>query len=113
MANHSHEYNFWHTHMHLHGGDLEIGHNTGHYHLWAQTHDHGDKSHLSPHTHKGKQYHPETDEDNEIHHHAPIDHKPLDYDTVEHHPECKPPYYGGGLKGCIDRCEAGKKKDGK
>lgn len=25
---------------------------------------------------------------------------------LKHHPECKPPYYGGGTKECISRCQA-------
>ena len=56
-----------------------------------------------PHTHKDKQVHPD---ESFVHHHALTDHEP----PSEHHPECKLPYYGGGFKGCIDRCEVGKKK---
>ncbi len=106
---HSHKYDFWHAHVHWHGC---LEHDTGHYHLWAQTHDHGAKSNGLPHTHQDKQYHPAVNGDDEMHHHADIDHKPLDYDIAEHHPECKLPYYGGGLVGCIDRCEASKKREG-
>ncbi len=103
MANHTHEYYFWHTHMHLHGGDLNVGHNEGHYHLWSQTHSHGDGV-RPPHTHKDRQAHPD---ESSVQHHGLADHG----NEPEHHPECKLPYYGGGLKGCIDRCEVGKKKD--
>ena len=78
MATHTHEYSFWHIHMHLHGEPLKIGHNTGHYHLWAQTHDHGEGIKM-PHTHKDKQVHPD---ESFVHHHADIDHKPLDYDKA-------------------------------
>ncbi len=110
---HSHEYSFWHAHMHDHDyGETGMSHDTGHFHLYAQTHNHGAKSNLMPHSHKEKQYHPENDVDGPYHHHALADHKPLDYDVAEHHPECKLPYYGGGLQGCIDRCEAGKKREG-
>ncbi len=115
---HTHEYAFWHTHLHFHkqihrdaedrivgAGRYSAEHDTGHYHLWAQTHDHGESTKM-PHTHKDKQVHPD---ESFVYHHAPIDHA----NELEHHPECKLQYYGGGLKGCIDRCEVGKKKDGK
>ena len=93
---HSHEYSFWHAHEHEHidktkgadGWGWETGsyymleHDTGHYHLSAQTHEHSLKSSLTPHSHKAKQYHPE-DDDIIKHHHADIDHKPLDWDKEE------------------------------
>lgn len=28
-----------------------------------------------------------------------------EYGGQEHHPECKFPYYGGGVHGCISRCQ--------
>ena len=110
MTSHTHEYAFWHIHRHSHvlrplPEGAEESHDTGHYHLWSQTHDHGEGLKL-PHTHKDKQVHPD---ESFVHHHPPIDHA----DELEHHPECKLPYYGGGLKGCIDKCEVGKKKDEK
>ena len=83
MATHTHEYRYWHTHLHNHAyrelpkGAFE-GHDTGHYHLWAQTHDHGEGIKM-PHTHKDKQVHPD---ESFTHHHADIDHKPLDYDKA-------------------------------
>lgn len=67
-VNHTHEYKFWHSHEHRLGKTLHEGldvHNHGHYHLWAQTHDHGEKA--TPHSHKDKLFHP--GEDN-IEHHA-------------------------------------------
>ncbi len=74
---HSHEYAFWHTHLHNHAyrelpeGAFE-GHDTGHYHLYAQTHDHGDGNKV-PHSHKEKQAHPEEDGIT-VHHHGLADH---------------------------------------
>ena len=108
MISHTHEYAFWHIHLHNHAyrelpKEAFEGHDTGHYHLWSQTHSHGEGIKM-PHTHKDKQVHPD---ESFVHHHAIVDHEPPD----EHHPECKPPYYGGGLNGCIDRCEAKKKKE--
>ncbi len=111
---HTHEYAFWHIHNHEHkdedkglaGWEPKINdyytykHDIGHYHLWSQTHDHGESIKV-PHTHKDKQVHPD---ELFVHHHAVADHEPPN----EHHPECKLPYYGGGLKGCIDRCKAKK-----
>ncbi len=81
---HAHEYRFWHAHTHGHISEKSLRetefhsgthdwHGTGHYHLWAQTHDHGSKPSLWPHTHKDKQFHPADDLD-EKHHHAPADH---------------------------------------
>ena len=95
--NHTHHYSFWHVHEHEHvdktkgisGWEPENGsyymleHDTGHYHLSAQTHEHSTKSNLIPHSHKEKQHHPENDVDGPYHHHADIDHKPLDWDKEE------------------------------
>ncbi len=107
MISHTHEYRFWHAHEHAHNSGLpdyaDERHGGGHYHLWFQTHSHGDGV-RPPHSHKDRQYHPE-DDGVVTQHHAPKDH---DYDEPEHHPECKLPYYGGGMKGCIDRCASQK-----
>ena len=70
--NHTHEYSFWHAHEHLHDG---AAHATGHYHNWAQTHDHGAKSNLAPHTHQARQAHPGEEY---RHHHAVEDHEKED-----------------------------------
>ena len=113
---HTHHYSFWHAHEHYHElvtdapGEMKLAakytskHNTGHYHNWMQTHDHGAGG-KGPHTHKARQYHEENDPETK-HHHALDAHD----NEPEHHPECKLPYYGGGLKGCIDQCESGKKE---
>ena len=74
--NHVHEYKFWHRHEHEHH---VIGtHNEGHYHRWAESHEHGEKSHLVPHTHKARRFHPGVD-NNVVggykHHHALKDHE--------------------------------------
>ena len=77
--NHTHEYAYWHTHMHEHTremlkpiGGFE-GHNEGHYHRYAQTHDHG-KGGEGFHAH---QYRLKEIKDDELtkHHHAIADHK--------------------------------------
>ncbi len=75
MTNHTHEYKFWHIHRHSHILRLlpegaEESHDTGHYHLWTQTHDHGEGLKI-PHTHKDKQVHPD---ESFVHHHAIADH---------------------------------------
>ncbi len=91
---HTHEYRYWHAHMHAHAderslvdtplstGSPRTHHDTGHFHLWAQTHGHGEKSDGSPHTHRDRQHHPE-DDGVITHHHATADHKPLDCDKGE------------------------------
>ncbi len=79
---HTHHYSFWHSHEHTHeqihrdaedrivgAGRYNAEHNTGHYHNWMQTHDHGGGADKAPHTHKAKQYHP-TDDKVTKHHHA-------------------------------------------
>jgi hypothetical protein len=83
MINHTHEYNFWHIHEHSHGKDVNYSlaavglkgissetHNTGHYHLFTQIHEHGS---VNPHSHKERQYHPQ--DSDVIHHHAVKDHE--------------------------------------
>ncbi len=45
-------------------------HDEGHYHSWAQTHDHGKKA--APHTHQARQAHPDAEFK---HHHATEDHE--------------------------------------
>ncbi len=93
MTTHTHEYKFWHTHDHEHRDESKglsgwepetedyytYKHDTGHYHLWAQTHSHGEGIKM-PHTHKDKQVHPD---ESFVHHHADIDHKPLDFDCAD------------------------------
>lgn len=83
--NHTHEYAYWHAHEHNHGPGHDAGnvaavglkglshttHDTGHYHLYAQTHEHG-KAGDSPHSHKERQYHPQPSD--LVHHHAVADH---------------------------------------
>ena len=83
---HSHEYRYWHAHLHSHAderslvdmplstGNPRTHHDTGHYHPWAQTHGHGERSDGSPHTHKEKQDHPR-DDGVITHHHATADHE--------------------------------------
>ena len=76
MTNHTHEYAFWHIHRHSHvlrplPEGAEESHDTGHYHLWAQTHSHGEGIKM-PHTHKDKQVHPD---ESFVHHHAITDHE--------------------------------------
>ncbi len=78
---HTHHYSFWHAHRHSHiderslvetefsTGSPNIYHDTGHYHNWMQTHDHGGGADKAPHTHKAKQYHPTNDKVTK-HHHA-------------------------------------------
>ena len=72
---HTHHYRFWHAHTHRHmappdgSPPITWEHNTGHYHNWMQTHDHGGGADKTPHTHKDKQYHP-TDDKVTKHHHA-------------------------------------------
>jgi len=61
-VNHTHEHRFHHTHEHKHENLI---HTQGHYHIWSQTHDHGEKT--SPHCHKDKLFHPG---DENVHHHA-------------------------------------------
>ncbi len=78
-ADHTHEHRFWHAHLHDHYIAAKRGieamthtHDTGHYHSWAQTHEHGHKSFLTPHAHQAKLYHPGEEFK---HHHATIDHE--------------------------------------
>ena len=79
---HTHEYKFWHAHRHSHGQDYDVQlaavgmkgiesniHYTGHYHIFAQTHEHGL---TRPHSHKEHQYHPQPSDI--IHHHNLEDH---------------------------------------
>jgi len=67
MANHTHELKFWHKHTHKHGGSE---HTTGHYHLFAKTHDHGDHKKVHSHQERGE-FHPGADMKE---HHAKTDH---------------------------------------
>ena len=76
--NHTHEYKYWHKHPHLHiYRDLPDGllneHDEGHYHRYAQTHNHG-KGGEGFHAH---QYRLKEIKDDELtkHHHAIADHK--------------------------------------
>ena len=70
--NHTHEYKYYHAHLHEHTRELLRliggfeGHSEGHYHIFAQTHDHG-KGIVDPHSHKQKQFHPGKEN---IEHHA-------------------------------------------
>lgn len=78
--NHTHHYSYWHAHEHYHrevgpDGNSEIGHASGHHHFYANTHEHGDQSNKTPHSHKEKQYHPTNDTNGPYHHHAVADHE--------------------------------------
>jgi len=68
--NHTHEYKYWHAHEH---DPSYSGHDAGHYHFFAQTHDHG-KGGEDFHAH---QYRLKKIKDDELtkHHHAIADHK--------------------------------------
>jgi len=81
--NHTHEYKLWHAHEHTHGKDVDYSvaavglkglassiHDTGHYHLFTQTHEHGL---VNVHSHKERQFHPQ--DSDLVHHHATIDHE--------------------------------------
>ncbi len=76
--NHKHEYAYWHKHRHLHiyhdspDGSLNE-HNEGHYHRYAQTHDHGFGGETF-HAHQARNKKIEDDESTK-HHHAIADHK--------------------------------------
>ncbi len=83
--NHTHHYSFWHAHEHVHSEFIEehwlpgpakicvesklivTKHDTGHYHNWMQTHNHGAGG-QNPHTHKARQYHEESDPETKQHH---------------------------------------------
>lgn len=84
---HTHEYRYWHAHKHCHEpvsrgeesvavlglkGLTSTTHDTGHYHLYAQNHEHGQAGD-SPHSHKERQYHPQPND--KTHHHAVADHE--------------------------------------
>lgn len=85
--NHTHHYSYWHAHEHEHtddralvesavtGSDLYMRHDTGHHHFYANTHEHGPVSNMTPHSHKDKQYHPVNDTDGPYHHHGVADHE--------------------------------------
>ncbi|KKK93605.1 hypothetical protein LCGC14_2691160 [marine sediment metagenome] len=84
---HTHHYSYWHAHDHVHSKFIEehwlpgptkicvesklivTKHDTGHYHNWMQTHDHGGGADKAPHTHKAKQDHTKDDKVTK-HHHA-------------------------------------------
>lgn len=83
---HTHEYKYWHAHKHCHAPDTReesvavLGlkglssscHDTGHFHTFAQNHEHGHAGD-SPHSHKDRQYHPQSND--KLHHHAVADHE--------------------------------------
>ncbi len=77
--NHTHHYSFWHAHEHSHefamdaSGEMKVEgvyvykHDTGHYHNWMQTHEHGIGG-KNPHAHKARQFHEENDSETKDHH---------------------------------------------
>jgi hypothetical protein len=64
-TNHSHTYVYYHSHMHDHEGFQS--HDELHPHAVVGIHEHG-KGGATPHSHKARQYHPDTDETK--HHHS-------------------------------------------
>lgn len=84
--NHTHEYKYYHAHRHAHSeftpprdvGNIHViakltisKHDGGHYHIFAQTHDHGEGG-AAPHFHKARQFHPG---DDAVKHHAVAEHE--------------------------------------
>ena len=76
--NHTHTYWHWHAHKHRHQFPLAEPeyHDTGHYHEWIGTHDHG-KGGVKPHSHQVK-WQTDADDKQTVHHHRVDDHTILE-----------------------------------